>query len=146
MFGPRRRRITSTCHPFVKEYGRPCPPLLFPGEGGGEPKRRNGYVGWYFRVYVRVRLLRRESSTRGWGGGLSRHQVGGGGGGGHTYTQCSRCRPGPHPLHFLSHYGNPPRHTTRVPTYSSHPPRRGGVNPLECFGTFGLPLKKSMEL
>ena len=31
--------------------------------GGGE------YAGWYFRVYVRVRLLRRGSSARGWGGG-----------------------------------------------------------------------------
>ena len=24
------------------------------------------YAGWYFRVYVHVRLLRRECSTRGW--------------------------------------------------------------------------------
>ena len=31
-------------------------------------------AGWYFRVYVRVRLLRREPSTRGWGVGLVVHR------------------------------------------------------------------------
>ena len=28
------------------------------------------YDGWYFRVYVRLRLLRREYATRGWVGWL----------------------------------------------------------------------------
>ena len=32
----------------------------------GVPSRLNECADWYFRVYVGVRLLRRESSTRGW--------------------------------------------------------------------------------
>ena len=32
------------------------------------PSTLNEYAGWNFRVYVRVRLLGRESSTCGWGG------------------------------------------------------------------------------
>ena len=47
----------------------------------GVPSRLSEYAGWYCRVYVRVHLLRRESSTRGWVGQLSTHWVGGEGDG-----------------------------------------------------------------
>ena len=36
---------------------------------GCVPSRPSEYAGRYFRVYVRVHLLGRASSTRGWGGG-----------------------------------------------------------------------------
>ena len=37
--------------------------------GGGRDAIKAEDAGWYFRVYVHVRLLRRGSSTREWGGG-----------------------------------------------------------------------------
>ena len=52
------------------------------------PSRLSECAGWYFWVYVLVYLLRRESSTHGWVGGLSTHWVGvgqPGRGGGVTY-------------------------------------------------------------
>ena len=54
--------------------------LLGPGGvlwGGGVPKMLKGYASWYFWVYARVRLLRRESSTCGQVGGLPTRWVGG---------------------------------------------------------------------
>ena len=60
---------------------------------GGVPSRLNEYAGWYFQVYARVRLLRRQSSTCGslgwvpthWDGsqegGFKKTARGGGGGG-----------------------------------------------------------------
>ena len=40
------------------------------GGGGGAGQRLNEYAGWYFQVYIHVRLFRREASTHGrWGGG-----------------------------------------------------------------------------
>ena len=57
------------------------------------PWRLNEYAGWSFRVCVRVRLLRRESFTCGWGGWLSGHWGGGGG-------AASRSQSAPH-MHVL---------------------------------------------
>ena len=40
------------------------------------PLRLKECAGWYFRMCVRVRHLRRESSTCGWGGWVPTHWVG----------------------------------------------------------------------
>ena len=48
---------------------------------GSVPSKLSEFAGWYFRVYVRVHLLRRECSTRGSVGWLSAHWIGGEGGG-----------------------------------------------------------------
>ena len=50
---------------------------------GGVPERLKGYVGWYLRVYVRVRLLRRGSSN------FELVAEGGGGGAGVNLEQAS---------------------------------------------------------
>ena len=44
---------------------------------GGVPSRLKECAGWYFRVYTRVRLLRRDSSPRGSVGWLRTRWVGG---------------------------------------------------------------------
>ena len=55
------------------------------GSSGCVPSGLSEYAGWYFRVYVRVHLLRRESPTR--GGWLSTHWVGDEGG---RFKNCDR--------------------------------------------------------
>ena len=73
---------------FASALQVPSTPL--PGEGEGGCMKAKEYAGGYFRVYVRVRLLR-ESFTRGMGGlvvhPLSTHWVRGAGGG---FKKCQR--------------------------------------------------------
>ena len=54
------------------------------GGGADEASRLKDYASWYFWVYIRVHLLRREPSACGWGGwGLT---------GGEGYVRNLECR------------------------------------------------------
>ena len=57
------------------------------------------YTGWYFQVHERVRILRRESATRGLVGWMPTHWVGseegGARGGGGGPARWLYCRPTP---------------------------------------------------
>ena len=78
--------VTTVITPRSTEelFSRPCPGNLchLPPGGVRVPPGLRDYAGWYFRVHVHVRLLRRESSARGWATGFG----GGGGGGGGSET------------------------------------------------------------
>ena len=71
------------CHRTAPNLCDDCLESMWKGEdGGGMPSRLSEYAGWYSQVAALVHVLRRESSTRGWGGGgLSTHGVGVKGGG-----------------------------------------------------------------
>ena len=62
--------IWSVCGFFTGPTHWPThPPPIHQLRGGGvAPSRQKEYTGRYFRVDVHVRLLRRESPTRGGGG------------------------------------------------------------------------------
>ena len=87
-----------------------CP--VSAGEGGGGAIKAERGCRWDFRVYVRVRPLRRESSARGGGGGDEEGGFTGGQNGGVVLTSASSRRQGTAPC---------PARTCSVAD-GSHPP------------------------